>query len=65
MDWQQHIEINPRVLVGKPVLKGTRLSVDFILDLIAGGCPEDEILDSYPGITREQIHACVAYAAEI
>ena len=65
MDWRQHIEVNPAVLVGKPVVRGTRLAVELILDLVASGCPLDEILAAYPGLTREQIQACVAYAAEI
>jgi uncharacterized protein (DUF433 family) len=64
-EWNRHIEVNPEILVGKPVIKGTRLAVEFILDLLAAGCPEEEILANYPGVTREQIHACVAYAAEL
>lgn len=65
MSWQDRIEIDPRILTGKPVVKGTRLSVELILDLVATGCPEAEILASYPGLAREDILACVAYAAEI
>jgi uncharacterized protein (DUF433 family) len=65
MDWRERIEINPAVLVGKPVVKGTRLAVEFLLDLVAGGCPEDEILRNYPGLTHVDLLACVAYAAEI
>jgi uncharacterized protein (DUF433 family) len=65
MDWREWIEINPAILVGKPVVKGTRLAVDFLLDLVAAGCPEDEILRNYPGLTHKDLLACVAYAAEI
>lgn len=65
MDWHCYIEANPAVLVGKPVLKGTRLAVEFILDLIAGGTPESEILENYPGVTPSHIRACIAYAADI
>ena len=65
MNWQDWIEINPSILAGKPVLRGTRLSVELILDLLAGGSPEAEILDNYPGLVHEQILACVAYAAEL
>lgn len=65
MNWRERIEINPAVLVGKPVVKGTRLAVEFILDLVAGGCSEGEILANYPGLTHEDVLACVAYAAEI
>ena len=56
------ITIDPDILVGKPVVRGTRLSVDFILGLIAQGWPESEILHNYPGLTREDILACVKYA---
>ncbi len=65
VDWRERIEINPAVLVGTPVVKGTRLAVAFLLDLVAAGCPEDEILRNYPGLTRADILARVAYAAEI
>jgi uncharacterized protein (DUF433 family) len=65
VDWREWIEINPAILVGKPIVKGTRLAIDFLLDLIAAGCPEDEILRNYPGLTHTHLLACVAYAAEI
>ena len=64
MDWQERIEVNPDVLVGKPVIRGTRLAVDFILDLLAQGWPEAEILRNYPGLTTRDIRACLAYAGE-
>jgi uncharacterized protein (DUF433 family) len=64
MDWQEYIIIDPDVLVGKPVIKGTRLSVDFILGLLAQGWSENEILRNYPGITSANIRACLAYASE-
>lgn len=60
--WQQHIVVDPAVLIGKPVVKGTRLAVEFVLGLLAQGWSEAEILRNYPGLTREQILACVAYA---
>ena len=62
MDWQRHIEVNPAVLTGKPVIKGTRLTVEFMLGLLAQGWTEAEILRNYPGLTHEQILACMAYA---
>jgi uncharacterized protein (DUF433 family) len=52
------------VLAGKPVVKGTRLTVAFSIDLLAHGWSEEEILRSYPGLTREDIRACLAYASE-
>jgi uncharacterized protein (DUF433 family) len=58
------IVTNPAVLVGKPVVRGTRLSVDFLLGLMAQGWPEAEILRNYPGLTREDLLACLAYASE-
>lgn len=65
MDWKEHIVIDASILVGKPVIKGTRLAVEFIIDLLAQGWTEQEILRNYPGITREDIQACLAYASEI
>ncbi len=65
MDWREHIELNPEVLVGKPVLKGTRLSVEFVLDMIASGVSEAEMLANYPRLTRAGILACVAYASDV
>ena len=65
LDWRDHVEVRPDVLVGKPVIKGTRLAVELVLDLLAAGCTEEAILDNYPGITREQVQACVAYAADV
>jgi uncharacterized protein (DUF433 family) len=64
MNWQQHIVVDLAVLSGKPVVKGTRLAVEFVLGLLAQGWNEAEILRNYPGLTREQILACVAYAQE-
>jgi uncharacterized protein (DUF433 family) len=65
MDWQEHITLDPNILVGKPVIKGTRLAVEFIIDLLAQGWSEAEILRNYPGITPEQIQACLAYASAL
>jgi len=65
MSWQEHITIDPAILVGQPVVKGTRLSVDFIIDLLAQGWSEAEILRNYPGLNSEDIRACLAYAGEI
>ena len=62
MDWQGHITIDSAILVGKPVIRGTRLAVEFILDLLAQGWTEAEILRNYPGLTPEDIRACLAYA---
>ncbi len=64
MQWQGHIGADPAVLVGKPVIRGTRLSVEFIIGLLAEGWSESELTRNYPGLTREQIQACLAYAKD-
>jgi len=63
MSWQERILIDPEILVGKPVIKGTRLSVEFIIDLLAQGWSEADIQDNYPGLTHEDILACLGYAS--
>jgi len=63
MNWQEYIAVDPDVLVGKPVIRGTRLAVEFILGLLAQGWKEEEIIRSYR-LTAEQVRACVAYAQE-
>ena len=65
MSWQERIHVDPNVLVGKPVVKGTRLAVEFILDLLAQGWSQDDILKNYPGLTPDDIRACLAYARTI
>ncbi len=58
------IESNPKVMFGKPVIKGTRITVEFVLEKIAGGESVEDILSSYPHLRREQILACVDYARQ-
>ncbi len=65
MNWKDRIVIDPHILVGKPVVKGTRLAVEFIVDLLAQGWPELEIIRNYPGLTHEDIQACLAYASAL
>lgn len=64
MGWEERIELKPDILAGKPVVKGTRLAVEFIVELLADGWSEEAILKEYPGLTREDIHACLRYASE-
>ena len=65
-DWKEMITANPEVMVGKPVIAGTRLTVDSSSNVSADGWSEDELLQNYPKLTREQIpNACLAYAAEM
>jgi uncharacterized protein (DUF433 family) len=59
----ERIVVDPKILAGKPVIRGTRLAVEFILELLASGQSESEILASYPGLEREDILACLAYAS--
>ena len=63
MRWQERIVIDPNILVGKPVIKGTRLAVELIIDLLAQGWSEAELLENYPGISEEDVQACLAYAS--
>ena len=63
MNWEERITIEPNILVGKPIIRGTRLAVEFIIDLLAQGWSNDEILDNYPGIAKEDIQACLSYAS--
>jgi uncharacterized protein (DUF433 family) len=53
MDWRKYIHSNPNILLGKPVVKGTRLSVEFVLGLFAAGWTESQILESYPTLNTE------------
>lgn len=61
----QRIILDPAVVAGKPIIAGTRMSVEFILDLLAQGWSEADVLENYPHITREDIIACIAYARDI
>lgn len=63
MTWQNHISINPAVRSGKPCVKGTRITVYDVLEYMAGGMSEDEILADFPDLTRGDIRAVLAFAA--
>ena len=58
------IALDPEVLAGKPVIRGTRLSVEFVIGLMAEGWSEPDILHNYPGVTHDDIIACLAYARD-
>jgi len=64
MDWREYIHSDPEVLLGKPVVKGTRLSVEFLLGLFAAGWTEREVLDNYPTLTPQSLRAVFAFATE-
>ena len=65
MKWQDRIAVDPRILAGKPLVKGTRISVELVIDLLAAGWTTEQILDNYPTLISEDIQACLAYASEI
>ena len=63
LDWRAYIHADPNILVGKPVIRGTRLSVEFLLRLFAVGWTHEQLLDSYPNLTADALRAVFAYAA--
>lgn len=65
MDWKPYIEERPDVMNGKPVFKGTRLTVEHVLRELADGVPEDELLKGHPRLTRDHLRAAWAYAAAV
>ena len=64
MRWQEFIHSDPDILIGKPVVKGTRLSIDFILRLFGNGWTMSQVLESYPQLTIDSLHAVFAFDAE-
>ena len=64
MTWEDRITIDSQVLVGKPVIKGTRIAVEFVVDLLARGWTVEQILHEYDHLSMEDIQACLAYASE-
>lgn len=65
VQWQDHISIDANVLVGKPVVKGTRIAVELIIDLLGRGYTVEQVLEQYDHITSDDVRACLAYAAEV
>ena len=64
MGWREYIHSDPAVLTGKPVVRGTRLAVDFVLELFASGWTSAQVLESYPQLTPEALKAVFAFAAD-
>lgn len=62
MNWREHIHADPAILAGKPVIRGTRISVELVLEYLAEGASEQDILAAYPHLTREQIRAAIGFA---
>jgi uncharacterized protein (DUF433 family) len=65
MNWQDYIERDPEVMLGKPVFKGTRLTVEFILERLGQGAAVEDLLDAHVDLRPEHIHAAQAYAASV
>jgi len=65
MNWEGRIVIDPEILCGKPVVKGTRLAVEFVVDLLAQGWTAADVLKNYPGVTQDDVLACLAYASAV
>jgi uncharacterized protein (DUF433 family) len=65
MEWRDRITMDPNVLVGKPVIKGTRIAVEFVLDLLGRGWTVEQILKEYDHLTPEDLQACLAYASDV
>lgn len=63
MNWQDRISVNPAVRSGKPCIRGTRITVYDVLEYLAGGMTEDKVLADFPDLTRDDIRACLAFAA--
>jgi uncharacterized protein (DUF433 family) len=63
--WRDRIAVDPKVLAGKPIIKGTRLAVEFVLELLANGWAYDTILENYPQLERDDILAALRYASEV
>jgi uncharacterized protein (DUF433 family) len=65
MHWQDRIVINEKVLAGKPVIRGTRIAVEFVVELLGSGWSMERLLQEYDHLTREDVQACLAYAADM
>ena len=65
MQESERIIVDPKILTGKPVIRGTRIAVEFVVDLLAAGWSHSQILTSYPHLTEADIRACLSYASEL
>ena len=63
MDWEERIELNPAALTGKSVVRGTRIAVELVIELLADGWTEQTLVEQYPSLSREDIQACLHYAS--
>jgi uncharacterized protein (DUF433 family) len=65
MNWQERITVDPQILVGKPIIRGTRIAVEFVVDLLGQGWTREQILAEFDHLTAEDIQACLAYASDV
>jgi uncharacterized protein (DUF433 family) len=65
MTWQERIAIDPDALAGKPVVKGTRIAVELVVDLLSRGYTIDQVVRQYDQLSRDDVQACPAYAADV
>jgi len=65
MNYKTHIERNPEIMLGKPIIKGTRITVELLIRKLAGGFSVEELLISYPNLTKAQILAALEYVADV
>jgi len=64
MDWREHVDRDPKTIGGKPKIRGTRISVELILSRLGEGWSYEQLLEAYPHLTVQHIHACQAFAAD-
>jgi len=64
MTYTNRIELNPKIMLGKPIIRGTRVTVDLLLRKLSEGANEEDILEAYPRLSREDIYAAIRYAAD-
>ena len=65
MNWRDRIVVDPAVLVGKPVVKGTRIAVELVIELLGRGYTTAQVLEQYDMLTAEDVQACLSYASEV
>lgn len=65
METTNHVVIDPKIMLGKPVIRGTRITVELILRKLGEGATEEDLLDAYPQLKKEDIHAAMTYAADV
>ena len=65
MDWQERITVDSQILAGKPIVRGTRISVEFVVDLLGRGWTTEQVLQEYDHLTPQDVQACLAYASDV